>query len=165
MAISGINLPIDNIGLKLASKNEAIVYLTAKNMIVACFASLGPLAGGFLADYFSNRQFAWSMQWNGPHGTSVLPLLELHSLSFLFIVGGILAYIALKSLSYINEEGEVPKELAVAEIKTGFKNEIRNRMKRETGYELRLHNKISGFENKLITMRKWRKTSLQKKTA
>jgi MFS family permease len=165
MAISGINLPIDNIGLKLASKNEAIVYLTAKNMIVACFASLGPLAGGFLADYFSNRQFAWSMQWNGPHGTSVLPLLELHSLSFLFIIGGILAYIALRSLSYINEEGEVPKELAVAEIKSGFKNEIRNRMKRETGYEPRLHNKISGFENKLITMRKWRKTSLQKKTA
>jgi hypothetical protein len=105
------------------------------------------------------------MQWNGPHGTSVLPLLELHSLSFLFIIGGILAYIALKSLSYINEEGEVPKELAVAEIKTGFKNEIRSRMKREISFETMVQNRISGFENKLINMRKWRKAHLQKKTA
>lgn len=175
IATSGINLSIGNIGLKLASKNEAIVYLTAKNMIVACFASLGPVVGGFLADYFASRQFQWSVQWNGPHGNSVLPLLELHSLAFLFIIGGVLAFLALKTVSFINEEGEVSKEMAVAEIRTGFRSGLKSKLKRETllsilyspvALENMIQKKIKRrFENKLINMRKWRKTVERKQIA
>lgn len=131
ISTSGINLSLTNIGLKLAPKNESIVYLSAKNMVVAFFAALGPIVGGFLSDYFMNRSFRWNIEWNGPHGTSIIPLLELRNLAFLFIIGGILAFIALKTLNFINEEGEVSKGLAVAEMKTKMKKEFKNRMKKE----------------------------------
>jgi MFS family permease len=175
IATSGINLSIGNIGLKLASKDEAIVYLTVKNMTVACFASLGPIAGGFLADYFSNRSFVWNFQWQGPYGTSVIPLLELHNLSFLFIIGGVLAFIALKSLRYINEEGELSTDLAVAELKTDLKTEFKNKMKREAilsllyspvHFQSLIQKKIkSRIEYRLGQMRKLRNTLVEKRTA
>lgn len=129
---SGINLAIGNFGLKLASKDQAIVYLSAKNIVVAFFASMGPLLGGFFADYFSNRSFAWNIELTGPHGLYVLHLLELHNLGFLFIIAGLLALIALKTLSCVKEEGEVSKELAIAEIRTDFTTGIKDKMKRES---------------------------------
>ena len=175
IATSGINLSIGNIGLKLASKDQAIVYLTVKNMVVACFASLGPIVGGFLADYFANRSFVWNFQWQGPHGVSIIPLLQLHNLSFLFIIGGVLAFIALKSVSYISEEGEISKDQAVSEIRSGFKDEFKNRLKRESILSLlhspvHFHNLVqkkikSHIENRLVNMRKWRNTLAQKRTA
>jgi hypothetical protein len=45
------NLSITNIGLKLAPA-DAIVYLSAKNIITAFFSSVAPLVGGYLADFF-----------------------------------------------------------------------------------------------------------------
>ena len=175
IATSGINLSIGNISLKLASKEEAIVYLTVKNMVVACFASLGPIVGGILADYFSNRSFIWDFQWQGPHGISIIPLLHLHSLSFLFIIGGVMAFIALKSVGFITEEGEVSKDLAIAEMRTGIKSEFKNRLKRESILALLyspvhfhniMHKKLKNrIENKLINMRKSRNTLVQKRTA
>ena len=175
IATSGINLSIGNIGLKLASKNEAIVYLTVKNMVVACFASLGPIVGGLLADYFSNRSFVWNFQWQGPRGISVIPLLELHNLGFLFIIGGVLAFIALKSLRYITEQGEISKYQAIDEIKTDFKVEFKNRIKREAILSLlysplHFHNLVqkkikSRFEYRLDQMRKLRHTLVEKRTA
>jgi len=175
LSISGINLAIGNIGLKLASKNEAIVYLSAKNMVVAFFASMGPLLGGFLADYFSDRSFSWNIQWNGPNGASVLHLLELHNLAFLFIIGGVLAFISLKMVGFIKEEGEIPKELAIAEMRTGFRSSLRDSMKKEAILSLLyspvyFHNLIqkkikSNIESQLVNIRKLRNTLVQKRTA
>jgi hypothetical protein len=59
-------------------------------------------------------------------------LLELHNLGFLFIIGGLLAIIALRTLHYVKEEGEMPKEPAIAEMRAGFKTGLRGRMKKET---------------------------------
>ncbi len=130
IATSGINLSIGNIGLKLAPRNEAIVYLTTKNMVVNACASLGPVIGGLLADYFAGRTFSWNIQWNGPRGVSVIHLLELHSLGFLFIIGGVLAFIALKTLRFVKEEGEVPKALAMPEMRSDFKSELKKQVKK-----------------------------------
>lgn len=174
-ATSGINLAINNIGIKLAPKNEAIVYLSAKNIVVAFIAALGPMLGGFLADYFSNRSFVWKIQWDGPHGSSAIHLLELHNIGFLFVIGGVLAFAALRTLHYVKEHGEVSKELAIAEIKTGFKISLKDRMKKEAilsllyspvHYQKLLHKKIMNrIEYRAISMRKWRNTLMEKRTA
>lgn len=174
IATSGINLSIGNIGLKLASRTEAIVYLTAKNMVVAIFASMGPVVGGLLADYFSNRSFVWNFTWQGPHGVSVIPLLELHNLGFLFIIGGALAFIALKSVSYITETGEISKYQAMDEIKSDFKTELKNRLKRESilallyspvHFQNLVQKKIkSRIDYRLNQMRKLRNVLVQKRT-
>lgn len=66
LSTAGINLALTNIGLKLAPKQDAIVYLSAKNIVVALFSFLAPLTGGILADYFSNRYLNISGQWKGP---------------------------------------------------------------------------------------------------
>jgi MFS family permease len=171
----GINLAIGNIGLKLAPKNQAIVYLSAKNMVVAFFASMGPMIGGFLADYFSTRSFSWNVEMNGPNGKYVLHLLELHNLGFLFIIGGLLAIVALKTLRFIKEEGEVPKEMAIAEMRTGFRTEFKHKMKKEAllsllyspvRYNKSIKKKIKRrISNRVINMKKWRASYFEKSVA
>lgn len=175
IATSGINLSIGNIGLKLAPRNEAIVYLTAKNMVVNACASLGPVVGGLLADYFAGRTFSWNIEWNGPRGVSVIHLLELHSLGFLFIIGGVLAFIALRTLAFVKEEGEVPKVLAVPEMRSDLKSELRNRLKKESllaflysplHFQQLVHKKIKmNVDSNLKELRKRRSTLVQKRTA
>jgi len=171
----GINLAIGNIGMKLASRNQAIVYLSAKNMVVACFASMGPLLGGFLADYFSNRSFSWNIELDGPGGVSILHLLELHNLGFLFVIGGLLAFVALRTLRFVKEEGELPKELAIAEMRTGFRTGFKDSMKRKSllsllsspaHYRKLLQKKIKRrMGAAVINIKKWRGDWLEKKVA
>jgi len=175
IATSGINLSIGNIGLKLAPHHEAIVYLTAKNMVVNACASLGPVVGGLLADYFAGRTFSWNIQWNGPRGISVIHLLELHSLGFLFIIGGVLAFIALKTLAFVKEEGEVPKALAMPEMRSDFRSELKNRLKKESllaflysplHFQQLVHKKIKmNVEGTLKDLKKRRSTLAEKRTA
>lgn len=122
VATSGINLAITNVGMKLAPKNQAIVFLSAKSMVVAVFAAIGPLLGGIFADFFSKRSLVWNIEWNGPKGIQTIPIIELHSLGFLFIISGVLAIIALRTLAWVKEEGEMPKEIMMSEMKNGLKN-------------------------------------------
>jgi MFS family permease len=162
---SGINLAVTNIGMKLAPKEEAIVYLSARNMVVAFVSALGPLLGGWMADFFSTRSFVWNIQWHSPEGVSVVHLLELHNWSFLFIMGGLLAIAALKTLSKIKEEGEVKKDLAVAEMRVVFRNGLKEKIKKETvlsvllfpiKFPLILKRKVAlGIEKRVINIKKW----------
>jgi MFS family permease len=62
---AGINLSLSNIGIKLAPKQEAIVYLSAKGMFVAFFSTIAPLVGGLLADLFSNSTIGLNLQLGG----------------------------------------------------------------------------------------------------
>jgi|SRR5690606_31720420 len=66
VSTAGINLSLTNIGLKLAPKEDAIVYLSVKNIVTAVFSSLGPLVGGVLADYFSDKSLEVRFEWDSP---------------------------------------------------------------------------------------------------
>jgi MFS family permease len=172
---SGINLAISNIGMKLAPKEEAIVYLSARNMIVAFVSALGPLLGGWLADFFSTRSFIWNMQWNGPKGTSVLHLLELQNWNFLFIIGGLLAIIALKTLRKVKEGGEVEKHQAVAVMRVVFRKRLKESVKKESilsvllfpvTYPISLKNKVvNRIERRVVGLRKWNEAVAERKSA
>ena len=127
IASSGVNLAITNIGIKLSPKDEAIVYLSARNMIVAFISALGPLAGGLLADYFAKKDFAWSVHL----GKYNFHLLHLHDFGFLFLIGGLLAIAALRTIRSVKEEGEVDKDLAVGELRVVFKKRVKNSFTKE----------------------------------
>ncbi|MGN6163413.1 MAG: MFS transporter [Flavisolibacter sp.] len=175
ISTSGINLAINNIGIKLAPKGEAIVYISARNMIVAFVSALGPLLGGFLADFFSTRSFVWNMQWNGSHGTSVIRLLALQNWNFLFIIGGLLAIAALKTLSRVKEEGEVEKNIAVAQMRIVFTTKIKTGMTKENilsmlafpvTYPVRLKKKVlNRIERRAVHIRKWNEGMMEEKRA
>lgn len=124
IAISGINLGINNIGLKLAPQKDAIVYIAAKNMITAFIPALAPLAGGLLADFFSNHQLSWNLTWNGPAGATTFNLLNLSNWTFFFAISSLLALISLRLLHFVKEDGEVKRTEARTHILTELKSRL-----------------------------------------
>jgi len=126
IAASGINLSLTNIGLKLAPKEDAVVYLSSKNMITAFFSSVAPLIGGWLADFFANRSLNWNIQWAGPGGMKEIHLLALHQFNFLFLIGALLAMCAIKLLRRVEEKGEVEKDFVVKLLRSNIKNSFKD---------------------------------------
>ena len=96
-SIAGVNLSLNNIGIKLAPKGSAMAYLSAKNMIIACASAGAPLIGGLLADFFS-------AEWN-----------------VLFLMGAMLAVLSMRMLKNIHEAGEEKKEIVFREMLRALK--------------------------------------------
>jgi MFS family permease len=125
IATSGINLSLTNIGLKLAPDEDAIVYLSSKNVVSAFFSAISPLLGGYLADYFAQRHFNISIEWGGPHASAVFHVVALHQWNFLFLIGAFLALLSLRLLSRIKETGEVEKDTVVRILRSAVRNNLK----------------------------------------
>lgn len=125
IATAGINLALTNIGLKLAPKKDAIVYLSVKNIITALFSSLGPLIGGLLADFFANRSLSITAHYISPYFNEVIRLVALHEWNFLFLIGALLALFSLNLLSRVKEIGEVNKNIVRRIMRTSIKNNLK----------------------------------------
>jgi MFS family permease len=106
---AGINLAINNFATKLAPKNEAIVYISAKNIIVNSISAIAPLVGGLMADFFATHQLTWVVEWQGASGVIKLPLIHLQGWTFFFVLGSMTALVALRFLKNIDEAGEIRK--------------------------------------------------------
>jgi len=126
VATSGITLSLTNISLKLSPPKEAIVYLSAKNIITSFFSSLSPLLGGLLADFFSNRSLEINAQWAGPKLNKVVHLLSLHQWNFLFLIGAFLAIIAIQLLFTVKETGEVERNVVMRTMRSTLKNSLKD---------------------------------------
>jgi MFS family permease len=125
ISTAGINLSLTNIGLKLAPREDAIVYLSTKNIITAFFSTIAPLIGGYIADFFLNRHINVTAQWGGPKLTKTFRLIELHEWNFLFVIAAILAFIALQLLIQVKETGEVEKEEVVRIMRKSIKSSLK----------------------------------------
>lgn len=126
IAAAGINLSLTNIGLKLAPKEDAIIYLSSKNIITAFFSSIAPLAGGWLADFFANRRLNWAIQWTDAKGMKEIHVLVLHQWNFLFLIGALLALCSIKLLNRVKETGEVEKDIVVKILRSDIKNNLKD---------------------------------------
>jgi MFS family permease len=125
IATAGTNLSLTNIGLKLAPREDAIVYISVKNIVTAVFSSIAPLIGGLLADYFASIQLTVSVQWNSPRIDKIFKLLFLHEWNFLFVISALLALVSLEFLIHINETGEMDKEVVKRIMKTSVRNNLK----------------------------------------
>jgi MFS family permease len=126
IANAGINLSLTNIGLKLAPVKDAVVYLSARNIITAVFSALAPLVGGILADFFESRHVQIDATFTGPRTTKVLHLLALHQWNFLFLISAILSLISLELLLLVQEKGEVGKSIVVRIMRSSIKNNLKD---------------------------------------
>lgn len=126
IATAGINLSLTNIGLKLAPREDAIVFLSAQNITSALFASLAPLLGGWLADFFTSRHLRITAQWTSPKVDKVFRLLMLHEWNFLFLIGAGMALISLQWLVGVKEPGEVEKERVVRMMRTNLRSNLKD---------------------------------------
>jgi MFS family permease len=125
ISTAGINLSLANIGLKLAPKENAIVYLSTQNIIMAFFSSVAPLLGGILADFFTSRHLSITAQWVSPHMNKVFRLLVLHDWNFLFLIGALLALVSLQFLIAVQEQGEVEKEKVVRLVRHSIRSNLK----------------------------------------
>jgi MFS family permease len=109
IAIAGINLAISNISLKLAPKDQAIVYIAARNTIIGLFPAIAPLLGGVLADFLTSQQFhfLFFQQWH-----------------LFFFTGAVFAALSLRFLLRVKEEGEFTKRAVVTEMRRQFRKNI-----------------------------------------
>jgi MFS family permease len=124
ISMSGITLAMNNIGIKLAPKGEAVVYISARTMITNIFPAFAPLLGGLMADFFSTHQLSWNLEWKGPGGISMLPVFELQAWDFFFVLAGLLAICSLKKLSAVQEAGEVNRKVVYNDMLESVRNTV-----------------------------------------
>jgi MFS family permease len=127
LSTAGINLALSNIGIKLAPNNEAIAYITAKNMSVALFSTLAPVAGGLMADFFVSHRFDFNLHL-GFIGLHNIHIITLRGWNYFFIIGGVLAMVSLRLLKQVNEEGEIRNKRMVIHMQTRFRNKLRTHL-------------------------------------
>ena len=125
VAMAGINLALNNIGIKMAPKGDAIVYLTTKNITNGLFAATAPLIGGFFADYFSKRELAWTVVWKDPEGITSFYTLDLQNWDFFFAIAVVVGLFALYRLSFVKEEGEVEERVVMTEMRAELLREMK----------------------------------------
>jgi MFS family permease len=121
MATGGINLAITNIGLKLAPKDEAIVYIAARNMVNAFIPALAPIAGGLIADFLVSHQLIANFSLKVPLGNSMVTIFHLSNWSMFFVFSALFALVSLRFLKMVSEEGEVGKEHVVNQMVSSLK--------------------------------------------
>lgn len=124
LSTSGINLALSNIGIKLAPNNEAIAYITAKNMFVAFFSTMAPIVGGIMADFFVTHRVEWILHL-GYVGVPRLHLLTLQGWNYFFLIGGALSLISLRLLKNVDEEGEIRNSQMVIHLRMRLRSKLR----------------------------------------
>lgn len=122
ISVSGINLALSNIGLKLAPKGDGVFYISAKSIVSAFAGGIAPVIGGLFADFFSKYRLSWEMVLKGPHGDHLFPTLELEQWDFFFASAFLIGLVSLYRLSFVKEQGEVEEKVILQEIKREIKN-------------------------------------------
>ncbi|UYQ94086.1 MFS transporter [Chitinophaga horti] len=125
LSTAGINLSLNNIGIKLAPRGQAMIYLSTKNMSVAFAAAMAPLLGGLMADYFQHRQLLLEFIWKTPSKFRDIYLLNLQQWNFFFAITAILALLSLNLLRRVRESGEVHKQVIIREMAISLSTRIK----------------------------------------
>ena len=125
ISTSGINLALTNIGLKLAPKQDAVIYISVKNIMTSIFSAMGPIIGGVLADFFVNNDLKVTFEWVSPGYYKELKLIYLHDWNFLFLIASLLSILSLQLLAKVEESGEVSHYL----VRKVLRSRLRQRLK------------------------------------
>ena len=124
ISVSGINLALNNIGMKLAPAQHATAYISTKTIVISLASAIAPMLGGLAADFFTTHQLVWTIEWRSVSGNSALNMINLHGWNFFFIIGGILAIFSLKTLSNVKEAGEVNKDRVAVYLRGRMRKNI-----------------------------------------
>jgi MFS family permease len=125
IASAGVTLATGTIGLKLAPKGQATAYLAAAGLATSLGTGLGPLLGGYLADFFSVRQLSLVFTWISPIRSIQLPAFSLIGFDFLFCITFILGLFTLSALVAFREEGEVGREVVLDTLFAPMQHAVR----------------------------------------
>ena len=116
VAAAGVGLTMSTLTLKVAPEGKATPFLGVAGIAASVGAGIGPIAGGLMADYFSDRSLGLDVTWTSPGGVLELPALSLTGFDFLFVIAFVVGLFSLNLLVALREEGEVPREAALGEL-------------------------------------------------
>ena len=77
---------------------------------------MGPIVGGFLADFFSRREFGLTFTWTDPAHSMQIQALNITGFSFLFAIAFFLGLFTLSILANLREEGEASREVVLESL-------------------------------------------------
>ena len=135
ISTSGINLALNNIGMKLAPQEDATAYISAKNIIISFFSAIAPLVGGLAADFFTSHSLIWNIEWRSAGQSSMLNLINLQGWNFFFVIGGALALLSLRTLTKVKEQGEVQKKRVVVYMRGRMRKSIAQGARKSLAYK------------------------------
>ncbi len=118
MSTAGIMLCAGNIALKLAPEGKATAYLATNALISGVAATIAPILGGIVADWFDGKELRLTLTWTSEilkEGMD-FPAMSLRGLDFLFITAVVIGVYSLHRLALIKEKGEVEEDVVLSEF-------------------------------------------------
>jgi MFS family permease len=103
VANAGVGLATGNIGRRLAPRGTATPYLAAKNLVGAIAATLGPIAGGIIANTFAGQTLSITLNWTSPTGMFSIDTFYITGIDFAFIFAIVIGIYSLHRLSLVVE--------------------------------------------------------------
>ena len=119
IAAAGVLLTVGTLALKVAPEGRETPFLSVASIATNVGIGVGPIVGGLLADFFAVRGFELEMRWTAPAGVFELPVVSLSGYDFLFAIAFLVGLASLNMLVALQEEGEVPRGIALAELSAG----------------------------------------------
>lgn len=103
LATAGVALASNNIAMKLSPPRQATAYLAVRSVVTSACAAVAPIVGGYSADFFASHQMTLALTWAGTASAITLQLLNLHALTFFFVLAGIVGLYSVHRLSFVHE--------------------------------------------------------------
>lgn len=111
---AGVNLSVNNIGMKLAPRGEAATYLAARGSIIAIAGSIAPVIAGIFADLFEHHTLELSLSWLIDGDLfALIPAYRLSGIDFIFVISTIMGLYAIHRIALVKEEGEVDEKVVI----------------------------------------------------
>lgn len=126
ISVAGINLASGNIGLKLSPKGQATSYLAVRNVTTSITASIAPILGGKLIDFFANRQLSLILRWTGPQEEFIFYTLHFQYWDFFFFFAFLIGIYSLNWLNKVKEAGEVKEKIVLSHLLAETRGVLRN---------------------------------------
>ena len=116
IARGGIFLTINTLALKIAPDQKATAFLGVASIAAYASMGIGPVIGGFLADFFATKTLRFDFTWVSQSGAVEIPALQLVGFDFVFVIAFVFSLLSLNLLVALREEGEIPRDVALAEL-------------------------------------------------
>ena len=116
IGLAGVNISSTGIALKLSPSEKAHGYMTVFGLVGALAGACGPMVGGLLADLFAARELSLSLNWSDPARMLSVYALNFKALDFVFLIAFAVGMFAMRRLSAVTEEGQIPPTHVLNEV-------------------------------------------------
>ncbi len=116
IASAGVTLTMSTLSLKLAPQGKGTPFLGVSGIATSIGGGIGPIIGGIMAEYFSERSLGLNLVWESPSRVTGMSAMSLTGFEFLFAIAFVLGFISLNLLVSLREDGEAPRDVALRDL-------------------------------------------------